>query len=232
MFLFSLSLSKGEPCYTPDNSFGMCVVLPQCPSLVNFYGQYQYDPRAINYLLIAQRNCGTRSIRRNPLVCCNDPIINRQVPPRPNPMEFPTEPSTTTTTTTQRPTLPQFPTLPPTTERTTSAPDPSSRLINQPCNDPRSGAMGTCQNIKQCPSILNEFLARPKDNAYIQYIRESNSKCENVQPYICCPLENGSSSGDTSNASLQGRLLTPEEGCGTSNATVRKIVGGTAAKPG
>lgn len=127
--------------------------------------------------------------------------------------------------------LPTFPTLPPTTERTTSSPDPSSRLIDQPCNDPRSGVKGTCQSIKQCPVVLNEFLARTKDSAYIQYLRESNTKCQSVQPYICCPLEN-KSSGDASSVSLQGRLLTPEEGCGSSNATVRKIVGGTAAKPG
>lgn len=204
---------------------------------MNFFGQYKNDPRAINYLFIAQRNCGTRSIRRNPLVCCNDPIINRpeQRPQQftEKPMEFPTEPATppptTTTTTTTTETLPHFSTFPPATERTTPNSDPKSRLINQSCNDP-TGVKGTCKSIKQCPVILNEFLKRSKDNAYIQFIRESNAKCESVQPFICCPLENGSS--DLPNVSLQGRLLTPEEGCGTSNATVRKIVGGTTAKPG
>lgn len=203
---------------------------------MNFYGQYQNDPRAINYLLMAQRNCGTRSIRRNPLVCCNDPIINRPVQ-RPDmfterPMEIPMEPSTSTQMI-ERQTLPQFPTLPPTTERVTPAPTPApaSRLNNQPCNDPKSGVKGTCQSIKECPVILNEFLSRTKDAAYIQYLKDSNKNCQNVQPYICCPLENGSSN-NAPNVSLQGRLLTPQEGCGTSNATVRKIVGGTTAKPG
>lgn len=198
---------------------------------MNFYGKFQNDPRAINYLLIAQRNCGTRSIRRNPMVCCNDPIINQPSPqPDPfmeRPMEYPTEPIIPTTTQ-----LTERQTVPATTERTTQAPDsdPSSRLVNQPCNDP-AGVKGTCKSIKQCPIILNEFLARSKDSAYIQYLRESNTKCQSVQPYICCPLENGSSS-DAPNMGLQGRLLTPEEGCGSSNATVRKIVGGTAAKQG
>lgn len=189
---------------------------------------------------MAQRNCGTRSIRRNPLVCCNDPIINRP-PQRPDPfterpMEYPMEPSTTTEVIERQTlqTLPTFPTLPPTTERTKPVPtaDPSTRLINQPCTDPKNGAKGTCQSIKQCPVILNEFLSRTTDASYVQYLKDSNKKCQNVQPFICCPLENGSSSDNAPNVSLQGRLLTPEEGCGSSNATVRKIVGGTDAKPG
>lgn len=235
MFFFFIPNEIGERCYTPDNSFGICVVLPQCPSLVNFYGQYQDDPRAINYLLIAQRNCGTRSIRRNPLVCCNDPIINRP-PSRPDPFteqqptrftEAPTEYPTDTTI------FIDLSSDEVTTEGTTTLPsstDASSRLNNQPCNDP-SGVKGTCKNIKQCPVILNEFLSRSKDTAYIRYLRESNTKCQSVQPYICCPLENSSSS-DASNVNLRGRLLTPEQGCGTSNTTVRKIVGGSPAKPG
>lgn len=231
-FFFNQS---GERCYTPDDSFGICVLLPQCPSLVNFYGQYQNDRRAINYLLAAQRNCGVRSIRRNPIVCCSEPIINRPQRPdftdlfteRPDSFtEIPMEVPTTIIEITEQPTteITIFPTAPPPT------PDPSSRLNNQPCIEPM-GARGTCRNIKQCPAILNEFLARSKDNAYIQYLRESNKKCEGVQPFICCPFENRPST-NAANVNLQGRLLTPEEGCGSSNATVRKIVGGTTAKAG
>lgn len=193
---------------------------------------------------MAQRNCGIRSVRRNPLVCCNDPIINR--PPRPDrfteepnpftetPEEFPQELSTITIDiydelTTEPTTSTTSTTTVPSTMPSTSA--PTSRLNNQPCNDP-SGVKGTCKNIKQCPVILNEFLSRSKDTAYIQYLRESNTKCESVQPYICCPLENGPSTDESPNVNLRGRLLTPEEGCGVSNTTVRKIVGGQTAKPG
>lgn len=62
----------GERCYTPDNQYGVCVVLPQCPSLVQWYGQYKSNPQVINYLVVSQRNCGTRSVNRNPLVSSID----------------------------------------------------------------------------------------------------------------------------------------------------------------
>lgn len=246
---------SGEPCYTPNDSIGICVVLQQCPSLVNFYGQFQNDPRIINYLLISQRNCGTRSVRRNPLVCCNDPIINKPsqlplpqpqpqpIPPpitnEPNENPFPPTPSptipttqpTTLRTTTQIVRQTPFPTIPQTTPRTTpftQNPD-ASRLISEPCHDP-NGVEGVCKNIKECPSILSEFLVKNKDTAYVQYIKQSNARCRNMQPFICCPTETKSTNSD--NVSLQGRLLTPEEGCGSPNTTVRKIVGGYSARPG
>lgn len=224
--------------------------------MINFYGQYQNDPRVINYLLISQRNCGTRSIRRNPLVCCSDPSFNRpqqQFPsPQPQPIpspitEEPTEnpvapthsstsspPPTQPTThrsTTQISRQTQFPTIPQTTPRTT----PFTQIPDQPqsktdqCHDP-NGVEGICKNIKQCPTILNDFVARSKDAAYIRYIKQSNAKCHNMQPFVCCPTE--TKSIDFDNKHLQGRLLTPEEGCGSPNISVSKIVGGTPAHPG
>lgn len=242
---------SGEPCYTPNNAIGVCVVLPQCPSLVNFYGQYQNDPRIINYLFVAQRNCGTRSVRRNPIVCCNDPIINRPQPlpqpfteepkeipspPTPAPTPAPTLPTTQQTTLrTTSPTTPSFtfPSIPQTTPRPTPfTQNPiteSSRILDEPCRDP-NGVEGVCKNIKECPSVLSEFVAKNKDPVYVQYIKQSNVRCRNMAPFICCPSQ--TKSADSSNVGLQGRLLTPEEGCGSPNSTVRKIVGGTSAKPG
>lgn len=248
--MFSL-FEIGEPCYTPDNSYGICVVLPQCPSLVQFYGQNQRNPQIINYLLISQRNCGTRSIRRNPIVCCNNPVINGnrpnnmmtttsttesnyQPPIEENPPDIPDETTTTRKTTTTSTT---------TTTTTTQAPEThSSNFRDDTCNDP-NGITGICKSIKQCPSILNEFISRQNDAAYVQYIRKSNAVCNNIQPNICCPLEiqrstekpidsDAGSKVRNQNNEILGRLLTVEEGCGFSNVTQRRIVGGQKAKMG
>lgn len=229
-------------------------MLPQCPSLVNFFGQFKNDPRIINYLLISQRNCGTRSLRGNPLVCCNDPVINR---PQERPFEnefteessIPSEVTTPTVPTTRQttsritfPTIPQttsritYTTVPqtttarttPTTTTTTRTEDSRVELANDSCYDP-NGVQGVCKNIKECPAILSEFIAKSKDTAYIRYIKQSNKKCHDMPPYICCPFEKTS---NNVTPSIQGRLLTPEEGCGSSNATVRRIVGGVPAKAG
>lgn len=217
---------------------------------MNFYGQNQGNRQVINYLLAAQRNCGTRSVRQNPLVCCNDPVINRPQPPtfnpepQPQPKPQPFEPEqpeeippevTTqrTTTTTQRTTRK----TPQTTQRTTVQPfipDSSSQLIDEKCQDP-NGLEGVCKNIKECPAILNEFISKNKDPAYVQYIQKSNGKCRNIQPNICCPDENRSVQPENpspSSSTITGRLLTLEEGCGFSNQTHNRVVGGVTAKKG
>lgn len=179
-------------------------------------------------------------LSRNPLVCCNDPIINRPQPspfnpepqPQPQPQPFEPEepeeiPPEVITTTTRRTT--------PTTPRTTTKPfipDSSSQLTDESCRDP-NGLEGVCKNIKECPAILNEFLTKNKDPAYVQYIQKSNAKCRNIQPNICCPHENRSNQPDTSSIpQISGRLLSVEEGCGFSNATHNRVVGGQTAKKG
>lgn len=207
-------------------------MLPQCPSLVNFYAQNQRNPQAINYLLQAQRNCGTRRIRENPIVCCDSPTINQATttvsPIRPRPEEVPEEIP-------ER--VPVNPVTEPTRINTTPAPKPttSSRAVSSTCNDP-NGISGVCMNIKECPSILNEFVAKSKDPNYVQYIQRSNAKCGNVQPYICCPDASRTDESGVNvpidQSQIQGRFLTIEEGCGFSNATHKRIVGGNKAKEG
>lgn len=78
-------LYKGERCVTPNNYYGICVLLPQCPAIVNYYGQNPNHPTVINFLFTAQRNCGTRSIQQNPLVCCLDSGYYNRPQPKPQP---------------------------------------------------------------------------------------------------------------------------------------------------
>ncbi|XP_031626165.1 venom serine protease Bi-VSP-like isoform X2 [Contarinia nasturtii] len=232
--------AQGEQCFTPNNSYGICVVLPQCPSIVNYYGQNQGNPQVINYLLASQRNCGTRSIRRNPLVCCGDPVINRPQEPQPQPST--PQPQTFN----PQPDIPEVSTAPNTTPRTTQTttsttqrtttqfpiPD-SSRSSGESCRDP-NGIEGVCMSIKECPVILNEFVAKSKDSSYVQYIKRSNENCRNIQPYICCPSENKPiiQTDASPVAQIQGRLLTADEGCGYTNDTTTRVVGGRPAKNG
>lgn len=262
-------LETGDRCYSPSGSYGICVVLPQCPSLIYYYGQSQGNRQVINYLLATQRNCGNRRIGNNPIVCCDNPVINPtqspyQPQPQPQPVttqspyqpqpEFPPEEPVPQPPVTQRPTQP--PTTRWTTPQTTTVAPTSetdSRAAGKSCNDP-NGEPGTCTNIKECPSVLNKFIESSSDPRYIRFIKISNSICDNIQPYICCPYEKTNGETSTSETilpnepvetvepikhnespngnSIQGRLLTPEEGCGYSYNTSTRIVNGKPAKLG
>lgn len=229
LFLSQLH-SLGEQCYTPSNTYGVCVVLPQCPNLVQWYGANSGNQQVINYLIGAQRNCGTRSIRRNPLVCCDRPLSMTAQPQTTEvPITQAPEGSEPWRRTTQLPPTP-LPTTT-TTERPTT--EQIARYEAEPCYDPK-GKSGTCRNIRECPHILSQFVARQKDPVYIEYIRESNALCNYEQPNICCTKEEPVSERPKSvdPVSNRGRLLTPEEGCGYSSTTLTRVVGGQPAKKG
>lgn len=128
-------LYKGERCITPNNYYGICVLLPQCPAIVNYYGQNPNHPTVINFLLTAQRNCGTRSIQQNPLVCCLDSgYYNRPQPkPQPQPQPQPVYRPQPTTQPIYRP-VPQ-----PTTQPIyRPVPQPTSQPVYRPVPQPTS----------------------------------------------------------------------------------------------
>lgn len=106
--------------------------------------------------------------------------------------------------------------------------------IGKTCQDP-NGIVGVCKSIKECPSILSEFLVKNKDSAYVRYIKRSNENCRKIEPFICCPFESRIAQEQPTgepNVNIQGRLLSPEEGCGFTEKLNTKIVGGMNAKPG
>lgn len=225
-------------------------MLPQCPQLVQWYGTQPNNQQVINYLIGAQRNCGTRSIARNPLVCCSSPVSyqlpSQTRPPVQTPAPTPAPPPPTTTE--------YVPSLPPdssapwasrpvalTTEPVRVTPGPTtaapiteapSRSVDQ-CNDPK-GVPGVCMSIRECPHIKAEFVARQKDAAYIDYIRKSNVICKGASAVVCCTDLSRGTNGNQNNGgpSLAPRLLTIEEGCGFSNVTHTRVVGGRPAKKG
>lgn len=108
------------------------------------------------------------------------------------------------------------------------------------CRDP-NGVEGVCKNIKQCPTVLKDFvrLAQRRDESYIRYIRQSNAICQKLNhPIICCPLENRVTRlfeiVEPSDKNIRGRLLTPDEGCGTGKPIPRPkiIYPGFKTEPG
>jgi hypothetical protein len=107
--------------------------------------------------------------------------------------------------------------------------------------------------LRECPPILSEFMKRQSDPVFTSYIQKSNANCKYVKPNVCCtastptitaapptqppapvtqaPVTQPPSSATTYNA-LSSRLLTPQEGCGFSNVTHNRVVGGVAAAKG
>uniref|UniRef100_A0A1B0CAP3 CLIP domain-containing serine protease n=1 Tax=Lutzomyia longipalpis TaxID=7200 RepID=A0A1B0CAP3_LUTLO len=208
---------QGEECVTADRTRGVCQVLPNCPSLIQLYSANRGNPLIINYLITSQKNCGNRNLNRNPVVCCG---TNNAQPPQPTTQPPPPPPPTTQ--------------APRTTQR--------NPLTDSNCKDP-AGNSGVCVNIKECQPVLNDFLARQNDPNYVRYIQQSNANCNYVQPNICCPksMMTVTTAPPVIPTSPTSRpiqpsgpihLLTPEEGCGFSNKTHNRVVGGVDAELG
>lgn len=119
-------------------------------------------------------------------------------------------------------------------------------------------------DIRECTSVYNEFLARQQDPAFVNYVQQSNARCNYANQNVCCPsgaapvtqapatqrpvtqapvtqapsvpsgggggASGGWPAGNPNN--YPARLLTPEEGCGYSNETLNRVVGGVPAKLG
>lgn len=227
----------------PNNEPGICQVLDRCLSLLRLYQENPRNREVINFLVQSQRNCGVRSVNRNPILCCQDNVVfipddEEELPQTPPPTP-PTPP----------------PTLPPTPPPTQPPPPPQP---SSDCQDP-DGVPGNCVGLKQCPIVLNEFLTRQKDQAYIRYIQKSNEKCNRIQQNVCCPLTDTpvgprpeavvplppptpatppptpppTPTTDVLTKSTDPIvLLTPDTGCGFTNFTVTRVVGGEPAPKG
>lgn len=79
--------------------------------------------------------------------------------------------------------------------------------------------------------MLNDIASKSKDHSYRQFIRHSNAKCNYIKPLICCPSDGRQN--QLVESSIQGRLLTPAEGCGFSNQNLRvKFAGKKRSKLG
>lgn len=223
-------------CYTPDGNIGLCVILPNCPALVDLYGANRGSYQITQYIIASQRNCGTRRIGREPVVCCREAYMQATAAVIPTfQPEIMTAPPFTTTTV-RRPDIMTAPT--PTT-------DPlNSRLKRSDCNGP-DGAPGTCIDLQSCRPYIERLQDDPNNAEYLQFLRRSNAICRQPTPIVCCPTGAQPPTPNTpppivtpntvTTANPTGvsyTLPTPQEGCGVTNASARKIVGGGPAKIG
>ncbi|XP_030380378.1 uncharacterized protein LOC115628430 [Scaptodrosophila lebanonensis] len=204
-----------QNCVTPENYYGNCVGLSYCPQVANIF-EVANRQVAERYVLALQRNCGTRSVNGDPLVCCTRP--SNPVTQRPNPF-FPTErpfvnptrnpnrnpflpdrPSPTqvipTTAPNRNPFLPDLPpsTTTTTTRRTTTttttrAPITSAPLVEARgpfCRGPDTRA-GECVDIRSCDTLLDELRLKQTDPNFAKFLQASNRVCGGAGSTVCCP---------------------------------------------
>lgn len=82
----------------------------------------------------------------------------------------------------------------------------------------------------QCNPVLDALKTRSQDPEFKQYIQRSNGACNYATRTVCCP--SGPIAPPPVDLGGKARLLTPEEGCGFSNVTHPKVVGGVPAMIG
>jgi Trypsin len=71
--------------------------------------------------------------------------------------------------------------------------------------------------IRECPRIRNTLVQQKSDDAYIEYVKQSNAACNYVRPFVCCEPTSAPSKKST---------------CGASPKTQNRVVGGDAASLG
>jgi hypothetical protein len=72
---------------------------------------------------------------------------------------------------------------------------------------------------------LDQLKTKSQDPDFKQYIQKSNGACQYATRTVCCPSPGPAIGG-------KAHLFSPEEGCGFSNVTHPKVVGGVPAKKG
>ncbi|EDW93362.1 venom serine protease Bi-VSP [Drosophila yakuba] len=248
---FNRNRQARQDCITPENYYGSCVALTYCPQVVNIFQVTSRD-RAQRYVIALQRSCGTRNFNGDPVICCTEPRYNQvterppnpfftseasfigpQPPPEvpePNPFLYPTPRTTTTTTTTTPAPIPD----------TSAAPLIEPRGSN--CRGPDTKP-GNCVEIKECATLLNELRSRSQDATFANFLRASNTICQNRGTQVCCPTAQGNNANTTPSPSsvqvvpkntdeIPRRLLNAEEGCGSKVGIYKKIVGGEVSRVG
>ncbi|KAM7355456.1 venom serine protease Bi-VSP-like [Cochliomyia hominivorax] len=244
---------QAQYCVTPENYYGSCVTLSFCPQIANVF-QTTNQRQAQQYVILSQRACGTRNINGDPVVCCTRPLTTPQTTSSPQrqtrrPQVQQTTPSFVFPNTqtprnpfligTTNPAIVPPPTQAPiVTQRPTVATSTNGNLVENKAGYCRGPDLreGSCTPIKECQPLVNELLEKQTDPTFANFLKASNRICGNVNTNVCCP---SSTPTVTTKApvirntnEIPRRLPTVEEGCGYSNNSYKKIVGGEVSKKG
>ncbi|KAI8116971.1 Venom serine protease Bi-VSP [Lucilia cuprina] len=252
---------SAQYCVTPENYYGSCVTLSFCPQIANVF-QSGNQRQAQQYVILSQRACGTRSVNGDPVVCCTRPLNVPQTTARPqrqtqNPFQ-PQPPQTTPSVffpNTEPQTNPQNPFLNPATRAPVPVAPPTSAPTRSPqtqrpttngnlidnrastCRGP-DAKVGICMPIRECQPLVEELLMKQQDATFARFLQVSNSICGGAATAVCCPSSNSQQQTSTNAPLIKNsneiprRLPTVEEGCGFSNNSYKKIVGGEVSKKG
>ncbi|XP_026477687.1 venom protease-like [Ctenocephalides felis] len=96
-----------------------------------------------------------------------------------------------------------------------------------PCSTPER-RQGACVNIRRCVPLIRVLQAAARQPEAAVYLRNSVCGYEGSDPKVCCALV--ATPTTSKPAPITKGLLTKENGCGFSNATHPKVVGGTPAE--
>ncbi|XP_005189774.2 venom protease [Musca domestica] len=92
---------------------------------------------------------------------------------------------------------------------------------------------GSCVELRDCKSLLDELQLKHGDPAFANYLRASNKICGGQNTMVCCPSGVLTTSNrDTNSDAIPRSLPTVEDGCGRNSITPTKIVGGQESKVG
>jgi len=121
----------------------------------------------------------------------------------------------------------------------------SSFDVTDLCQNSRR-QLGTCINIRNCSILLNLLQSSSQDPTVGNFLRSSVCGYEGKDPRVCCPSDTGDGNTDgigntDSNVNddrgrkeimntAYGPLYPPD--CGSSNVSLRRIVGGQPASLG
>lgn len=222
-------LNAEKTCVDPNGVPGNCTNINECKTILNDLQSRLQDESYRNYIRISNGICNKNEDidnRFERIVCC------------------PTRENGTSTSTS----LPQQ-------SRSQPAPQPTpiiAQLQRQTvipmqsspsCIDP-NGEVGKCINIRNCSAIVGEISkSKVIHEEFKSYILESKSICNrlvenNIQDvhHVCCPSRETAQLRllddiDGSNT-YEFPFLLPETGCGYSNISHGRIIGGEPAEFG
>ncbi|XP_051861751.1 venom serine protease Bi-VSP-like isoform X3 [Drosophila albomicans] len=151
-----------QQCFTPEQIRGTCMALSDCPQVTEVYNSTD-DSVGTEHVLFLHRNCGSRSVNGDPIVCCTRSTTKSQIDPTPNPDITNLILSQISTT-------------------------PRTHTRGQQCLTPEHH-LGTCVALSHCHQLTVVYNFR-YDRVGTQYVLALHHSCGtrsvNGVPIVCC----------------------------------------------
>ncbi|XP_067648125.1 ovochymase-2-like [Eurosta solidaginis] len=207
----SQQVPSNNACQTPLGDWGMCVSLKHCQEVLRLYEQLSVN-QATRYSKALRNICYNRVTADNyPILCCTRPNFedpNQDDNNNPTPANTTSVPPAVTTT------------LANNEDRITSG---GTNTPPETCRVPGDGSDGTCKPLQNCDELIARARQNPTDNEFRKQLQLSNAICLSIGTNICCPVRKKSVARSNN---VEWHLPTEDEGCGLTNYSGVKVVGG------